>query len=600
MDVYYHATLRDACSATFTPSVQSREFRHGRVYSQIYSKSKVNFVVSTVETMAEPALEALALDPDYIKDTQHLGGAVSVSPQAQRRTYIRSKNHAHQSLLNAARLPFGIRYEERLQAKLWRAVLARLTALEQEQEQEKEQAQVEAQCQESSAALGAASEGTDELPYYIVPSATFFGLIRGQMNKFCLGFEYTLWNCNPKYTKWEQTQAATVFLRALRHSFGTSPIQRESLLWKDHWSRASKYQSRRGRAVGESPYQPYSRHEGLAMSATVRRCGIGWFAPKFDWAAWELRVEHAPYVLLENPRLVDHYKRRRGAIEDIKDIYTRLQQIERWISRYQDSDHMLRYVLDSISGLCLQQFRADVFKHLVRDGAVQEDRAVEATAGHLPLCYSILQEVLTDGEPWFVTGNKADIKDPESLVDYLFDWKPFYVVRERNKKVRERLHWEALPYRSLFYKSFIFLSGRFGRPVARNWRASLKRAILLLNTVLPYPDYNTFFSRTKARAGRGADVARKTRRCWMAVWVQPHGDADWMRGRDTGQGVLVEHVASYLTPPAVPTAGGTLPDNSDLDMTKPPLLYYDLHREIWRSDDCVEGLYRTLQSQERQ
>jgi hypothetical protein len=79
MDTYYHATLRDTCSATFTPHVNSKEFCLRRVYSQVYAKSKVNFITLTVETLAEPAIETLALDPDYVKSVQHVGGEVLVS-----------------------------------------------------------------------------------------------------------------------------------------------------------------------------------------------------------------------------------------------------------------------------------------------------------------------------------------------------------------------------------------------------------------------------------------------------------------------------------------------------------------------------------------
>jgi hypothetical protein len=130
MDIYHHATLRDTCSAAFTPRVNSREFRLGRVYSQIYSKSKVNFGTSAVESFAEPAIETLTFDPDYIKAIQHLGGAVSVSLLTQKRVYIRSKNHMYRSLLNVTQLLFSVRYKERLSAKLWKAVLQRLILLE--------------------------------------------------------------------------------------------------------------------------------------------------------------------------------------------------------------------------------------------------------------------------------------------------------------------------------------------------------------------------------------------------------------------------------------------------------------------------------------
>ena len=202
-------------------------------------------------------------------------------------------------------MSFGWRFEVRTTYRLWKEVLAGLIN------------------DERAAISRGVGDGFEveirELPFYIVPSQTFFGLIRGQMNKFCLGFEYTLWGCDPKYTKWEQTQACIIFLRALRHSFGSSLIQQESLLWKDSWTRPGKYQPRRG-----EPAQGPSQHEGVGMATAVQRSGIGWFAPKFDWATWTLRPEHAAHTLLENPRMLEHYQRRWAAVRDAKDIYMRL------------------------------------------------------------------------------------------------------------------------------------------------------------------------------------------------------------------------------------------------------------------------------------
>ncbi len=82
---------------------------------------------------------------------------------------------------------------------------------------------------------------------------------------------------------------------------------------------------------------------------------------------------------------------------------------------------MTYQVFDYISGICLAQFRADVYRHLVEDEAVREEFVRAAIASELLLCYKTLREVLADGEPWLVSGNKLDIKDIISLVDYLFD-----------------------------------------------------------------------------------------------------------------------------------------------------------------------------------
>jgi hypothetical protein len=67
MDTYYYVTLQNTCLATFTPYVNLKEFCLRRVYSQVYTKSKVNFITLTVKTLVKPIMETLALNLDYIK-----------------------------------------------------------------------------------------------------------------------------------------------------------------------------------------------------------------------------------------------------------------------------------------------------------------------------------------------------------------------------------------------------------------------------------------------------------------------------------------------------------------------------------------------------
>lgn len=127
-------------------------------------------------------------------------------------------------------------------------------------------------------------------------------------------------------------------------------------------------------------------------------------------------------------------------MENAKDIYMHLQQVGMWLDRYRSNNRMLRQVIGYLSGLCLQQFRADVFRHLMRDGALKESCVKEATSGLLQLCYKTMLDNLLDGEPWLVGGNKSDIKDPETLINYLFDWEPFIAHRGLQSKEKRRLH----------------------------------------------------------------------------------------------------------------------------------------------------------------
>lgn len=562
MDIYPHATLRDTCTATFTPSTKSQEFLAGRVYTQAYSKTKVNFTSATISAFADPALETLALDPDYIKDTQRLGGGVSVNLDTQRKNYIRGKNRVHQNLLNAARMSYAIRYEERLTARLSKAVTRRLIEIEQRNQSPNQEARAE---QETT------SMDARNVPFYIVPSQTFFGFIRGQVNKYCLGLEYTLWGCDPKYTKWAQTQAAIIFLRALRYSYGSGLIQAEPLLWKDSWSRKGKF-----RPKGWDPAQLESQHEGMGMACNVRRSGFGWLAAKFNPGTWELKPNHTAHILLENNRLVEHYKRRQNAVRDAKDIYTQLDQIGTWLGLYRDHPMRLRVVLEYISGLCLTQFRADVFNQLHKDGAIRGDDVAAAITGQLPLCHQTLRLLLTDGEPWLVGGNKTALKDPGQLISYLFDEGDFYI----GGKKRERLHWNDMTYRILFHKMFTVLTEHLGERLAKQWRRKFKSAMLILNHILPYPDYNSFFSRTKARAGRGQDTDIKTRRCWMGLWLYPNGALeDLSYGAEKVQSIQAygaRYQAMLTGRKEVIILGGQTLDDSKIELSLPIETIYEL------------------------
>lgn len=182
-------------------------------------KEKVNFVAETTSLFANPDLETLAFDPDFVKaTTQNGGNSRALSTRRLTKAYLAGKARAHSSLQYARGRSFGVREEHRVSLELWGQVLSVLIRREREQ----------TPCVVSAVA---------EQPFYIIPSNANFGVLYGQMNKFCLGFEYVLSRANAEYTTWEDRQAAIIFLRSLQRSFSTSIVQQEPVLWKDRWRR---------------------------------------------------------------------------------------------------------------------------------------------------------------------------------------------------------------------------------------------------------------------------------------------------------------------------------------------------------------------------
>jgi hypothetical protein len=50
----------------------------------------------------------------------------------------------------------------------------------------------------------------------------------------------------------------------------------------------------------------------------------------------------------------------------------------------------------------------------------------------------------------------------------------------------------------------------------------LKQVVILQNYVLPYSDTTSLFARIKVIQGRNFGSQKQSRRCWMAVWINPN------------------------------------------------------------------------------
>ena len=161
------------------------------------------------------------------------------------------------------------------------------------------------------------------LPYYIIPTRDLLAFLYAQINKYCFLFEHTLANTAKTYSL-PETIVMVVALRVLRFCYGSNLLERESLLFKDHW------QQMRGQKVLVK--------EGLGMKKTIERCGIGWFLPKFDWATWRLAAPHGENILVGNMLMHEENKRRWRAVKDLRDFYVRFNQAKSWYDKYMMSE----------------------------------------------------------------------------------------------------------------------------------------------------------------------------------------------------------------------------------------------------------------------
>lgn len=95
-------------------------------------------------------------------------------------------------------------------------------------------------------------------------------------------------------------------------------------------------------------------------------------------------------------------------------------------------------LVEYLCGLCIAQFRRDVRGFLLERKKVSGEHKIHLMTADVPLCYHTLKLYLVDREPWFGTGNKADVKTISALAAHLFDKEPYAVHPERAKGFKDR------------------------------------------------------------------------------------------------------------------------------------------------------------------
>jgi hypothetical protein len=215
------------------------------------------------------------------------------SAAACKQGYLNSKIRAHCNTQDAMQKSYGTREEHRISLKLFDAIRGGLL-------------------QELARARPGDERNFDF--YYAIPSWALFGFLQTQINKYCLGFEYTLARTVNREVRWGETQLMILFLRALRLSYGGHQLGREPVIYRDTWTQKAK-----GNRLEQ-------RKQGLGLKATIEESGIGWFLPKVDWVMWAVKPEPAKSILLENTYIQMQYRRRWQAVQGAANIFTLIRE----------------------------------------------------------------------------------------------------------------------------------------------------------------------------------------------------------------------------------------------------------------------------------
>jgi hypothetical protein len=222
---------------------------------------------------------------------------------------------------------------------------------------------------------------------------------------------------------------------------------------------------------------------------------------------------------------------------------------------------------------------------------VSREHKTHLMTADVPLCYHTLKLYLVDAEPWFVTGNKADIKTIPALAAFLFDEEPYAVDPDRAKGTfKDRLHWDDKAYRIIFHRCLALLNRAANQEWAKLLGDMVKGSVSAQNYVLPYPKHNGLFSKTKNMRGRAADIEVKSRYIWAAVWVKDTGPASLLRKFGLKERHLAydaNQIMERASDDDILRMGGRLQANADVELAMP---YTSLYTAEWHglSNDELE------------
>ena len=458
---YPWATMRDTIGQTLSTALHGQENLDRLVYSQFYGTIKSPFDVSKVYVFDNQAIENLALDPGYIRSLQQQGGGSAFNERTCKESYKHSKQRVASSLQDNQRRSYGVREEHRVSLTMMDEIC--------ELWHEWDQDNIDVDSVRSP------------IPYYIVPSQELFGFLRAQINKYCFLFEHTLAHTARTYSL-PETMVMVIALRALRFCYGSSMLNRESLLYKDRWDQMRE----RGPVV----------KEGLGMQETMANCGLGWFLPKINWVTRRVAQPHGDNILVGNLLMHAEYKRRWRAVKDLRDVSIRFNQATNWYQQHSVQQHprLLEKWLEYLQVLIIEQFDADIWHSMLAAHKRRPELSPAALKqdGNIAFSYQGMRRMFLEGgvasPPHIVTGNKMRFSTVEKLLDFLFLWDDS----------QERAGWGNRSYRLILQKSFQFIDTQLGYERASGWLDKFFYLVRLTHWILPYPSDKALIVSTKA------------------------------------------------------------------------------------------------------
>lgn len=186
----------------------------------------------------------------------------------------------------------------------------------------------------------------------------------------------------------------------------------------------------------------------------------------------------------------------------MKDTSQCLQQCFSKLHGGNCSQDMTERIWLAVAHLCFRQFRADVM-YALREELRSSEEKERAEADEIPLCYDTIREVFV-GQPNLVSGNKARVKTPADMMEWIWGDSGSY----------NRTFFVSKPFRMMYEKACTCI-GSQGAEAVSFWRLFFQDQFLMYHWILPYPDTNGTLISTTKKGG--------SRQWWAVKWEASQG-----------------------------------------------------------------------------
>lgn len=442
--IYHWALTKQAGNMTLEPNESNPLHQMGHAYCQFYSSFKEILDASKRRPFDNNMIEALAVDPFLTKAVAISGAAQPTSREALERAYIWSRDRAIFNMEDCEGNSYGVREEHRVTVELMGHIVEEL---------------------KYKATPGGFVQNRP-CPWWTIPTRHAVSFSQVGIVRFALPFEAIRARVQGRQISWSQTKMMVMLLRGLRLSSGASHLQRSADLWK------TGARNEDGSLTGP---------RGMGFGSMWEDFNYCWWGPGLiDWRRLDWRQEVREFMLFENNKLFQAYRRRWRKVQHTAEMYRAIDELRPYLIKHQEDMRKVERICRAFTRQCSTSYRMWAWKYFEKSMKFRSpEERLACLSGQVPLCVPEIERFADFESFHWKFPQPIRAKEPEiaSILNHIWGFN--------DKVARE---WKgAYPFRLLLQYCSNVILDTVGVEASQLWYTSFLYAFSQHNNTLPRP-----------------------------------------------------------------------------------------------------------------